>query len=70
MGYIKEPKGVDFIVEPGTQTEEDRLAIGEAIAAYHRGARGSVHATKTYIPKEKTQGIKNEDAGRNAAKGK
>jgi hypothetical protein len=34
MGYIKEPKGVDFVVEPHVVTEEDRKIISEAIAHY------------------------------------
>ena len=34
MGYIKEPKGVDFVVEPHVVTAEDRLIISEAIAHY------------------------------------
>jgi len=34
MGYIKEPKGVDFVVEPHVVTEEDRRIISEAIAHY------------------------------------
>ncbi len=34
MGYIKEPKGVDFVVEPHFVTAEDRRIICEAIAHY------------------------------------
>ena len=34
MGYIKEPKGVDFVVEPPVVTAEDRRIISEAIAHY------------------------------------
>lgn len=34
MGYIKEPKGVDFVVEPHVVTAEDREVISEAIAYY------------------------------------
>jgi hypothetical protein len=34
MGYIKEPKGVDFVVEPHVVTDEDRKVISEAIAYY------------------------------------
>lgn len=34
MGYIKEPKGVDFVVEPHVVTNEDRRIISEAIAHY------------------------------------
>jgi len=34
MGYIKEPKGVIFVVEPHVVTDEDRRVISEAIAHY------------------------------------
>jgi hypothetical protein len=34
MGYIKEPKGVDFVVEPHIVTAEDRRIISDAIAHY------------------------------------
>jgi hypothetical protein len=34
MGYIKEPKGVDFVVDPHVVTAEDRRIISEAIAHY------------------------------------
>ena len=34
MGYIKEPKGVNFVVEPYVVTEEDKRIISEAIAHY------------------------------------
>ena len=34
MGYIKEPKGVDFVIEPIPLTPEDRQMISKAIALY------------------------------------
>jgi hypothetical protein len=34
MGYIKEPKGVNFVVEPHVVTAEDRRIISESIAHY------------------------------------
>jgi hypothetical protein len=34
MGYIKEPKGVDFIVEPHTLTDEDQKIMSKIIADY------------------------------------
>ena len=34
MGYIKEPKGVDFVVEPHVVTEEDRKIMSQIIADY------------------------------------
>ena len=34
MGHIKEPEGVDFIVDPTPLTNEDRKRISEVIAHY------------------------------------
>jgi hypothetical protein len=34
MGYIKEPKGVDFIVEPHNITEQDQKFMSKIIAEY------------------------------------
>jgi len=34
MGHIKEPEGVDFIVDPTPLTIEDRKRISEIIAYY------------------------------------
>jgi hypothetical protein len=34
MGYIKEPKGVDFVIEPIPLTLEDQQMISKAIALY------------------------------------
>jgi hypothetical protein len=34
MGHIKEPKGVDFVIEPIPLTPEDRQMISKAIALY------------------------------------
>ncbi len=34
MGYIKEPKGVDFVVEPIPLTPADQQMISNAIALY------------------------------------
>lgn len=34
MGYIKEPKGVDFVVEPIALTSRDQQMISKAIALY------------------------------------
>ncbi|QKJ29107.1 hypothetical protein HQ865_04840 [Mucilaginibacter mali] len=36
MGYIKEPKGVDFIVAPSVLTTIDSNAIHQAIANYKK----------------------------------
>lgn len=34
MGHIKEPEGVDFIVDPTPLTREDRKRISEIISYY------------------------------------
>ena len=34
MGYIKEPDGVNFVVEPGPYTEADRKIMSAIIAYY------------------------------------
>ena len=36
MGHIKEPIGVNFVVDPTPLTEEDRMQISEFIAYYKR----------------------------------
>ena len=39
MGYIKEPAGVDFVVDPTPLTKEDRKKISEVIAYYKATGR-------------------------------
>lgn len=39
MGYIREPKGVDFVVDPKPLTEKDRKMISETIAYYKATGR-------------------------------
>lgn len=34
MGYIKEPKGVDFVIESKPLTDKDRKEISQFIADY------------------------------------
>jgi hypothetical protein len=34
MGHIKEPKGVDFIINSRPETKEDEIAISKYIIAY------------------------------------
>ena len=34
MGFIKEPKGVDFIIKSKPLTDKERLAISEFIRQY------------------------------------
>jgi hypothetical protein len=39
MGHIKEPAGIDFIVDPTPLTAEDRKKISEIIAFYKQTGR-------------------------------
>ena len=39
MGYIKEPKGVDLIIESRPLTDEDREEISSFIRHYKRRAK-------------------------------
>jgi hypothetical protein len=39
MGYIKEPIGIDFVVDPTPLTTEDRKKISEIIAYYKATGR-------------------------------
>jgi len=39
MGHIKEPKGVDFVVDPTPLTAADRKRISEMIAYYKTTGR-------------------------------
>ncbi len=36
MGYIKEPKGVDFIIKSEPLTDKERVAISQYIADYKK----------------------------------
>jgi hypothetical protein len=47
MGYIKEPKGVDFVVEPHVLKNEDQEIMSKIIADYK--ATGKI----TRAPKSK-----------------
>ncbi|PSL50268.1 hypothetical protein CLV51_1011612 [Chitinophaga niastensis] len=39
MGYIKEPKGIDFVVDPIPLTEKDKVMISKVIAHYKATGR-------------------------------
>jgi hypothetical protein len=54
MGYIKEPKGVDFVVEPHVVTAEDKRIISEAIAHY----KATGKFKKVLLPKRAHSGTK------------
>lgn len=47
MGYIKEPAGIDFVVDPKPLTEADRKKISAVIAHYK--------ATGKKMPKPKSR---------------
>jgi hypothetical protein len=49
MGYIKEPAGVDFVVDPTPMSEADRKKINEIIAYYKATGK------KMHLQKEKTK---------------
>ena len=51
MGYIREPKGVDFVVEPHVVTDEDRKIMSKIIAEYK--ATGKI--TRAPRPKRKAR---------------
>ncbi|MGN6438855.1 MAG: hypothetical protein ACTHMM_20085 [Agriterribacter sp.] len=57
MGYIKEPAGIDFVVESTPLTAEDRKRISEIIAYYK--ATG-----KKMLPKKTTRKKRLTNSGR------
>lgn len=56
MGYIKEPEGIDFVVEPSILTEDDRVKISEIIAKYKQNeeisnkSQNSLNHSKIFTP--------------------
>jgi hypothetical protein len=61
MGYIKEPAGVDFVVDPTPLTTEDRKKISEIIAYYKATGRKmplTKSASQSHVPdKSKRIGV-------------
>ena len=54
MGYIKEPKGVDFIIKSEPLTNEERAAISEFIRQHKAKHSGKQTKRKTRtIPSKK-----------------
>ena len=56
MGYIKEPKGVDFIIQSKPLTDEDRKQISKFIQDYkikHAGKKSSIKS-RVNVSKRKT----------------
>ncbi len=43
MGHIKEPKNIDFVVDPTPLTNEDRKKLSEIIAYYKATGRKKVN---------------------------
>jgi hypothetical protein len=48
MGYIKEPKGVNLVVDPRPLTTKDRSMINDAIAHYKATGK-----KKRFTPKKR-----------------
>lgn len=57
MGFIKEPKGVDFIIESENLTEKDKMEISKFIEEYK--AKSS---SKTRKGRKSTDKLKKEKA--------
>lgn len=53
MGHIKEPKGVDLVVDPTPLTIEDKKRISEIIAYYKATGR-----KKLFQKRDKTTSLK------------
>ena len=58
MGHIKEPKGVDLIIEPSVLTEQDRKQISEIIANYKRTGKMPVTQKRKIISVRSTQQLR------------
>jgi len=58
MGYIKEPVGIDFTVDPTPLTTEDRKKISEVIA-YYKATGRKMPLTKTAVRPRLTTKNKN-----------
>jgi len=54
MGYVREPDGVDFIVDPKPLSVQDRKKIS-AIITYYKITGKKMKATKERIPRKKNQ---------------
>ena len=52
MGYIKEPKGVDFIINSNPLTDKDRNDISNLIADYKKKSK-QTKENKTIKPSRK-----------------
>lgn len=59
MGYIKEPAGIDFVVDPTPLTIDERKKISEVIAYYRETGRKMPLAKSVTqpLPTNKTKGV-------------
>ncbi|MEI7979754.1 MAG: hypothetical protein WCI53_12980 [Bacteroidota bacterium] len=57
MGYIKEPAGINFVVDPTPLTTEDRKKISEIIA-YYKATGRKMQLTKSATRPRVTTKIK------------
>ena len=53
MGYIKEPKGVDFIIQSKPLTDEERVGMSKFIQDYK-----AKHADKKTVKKSRSSSLK------------
>lgn len=54
MGYIKEPKGVDFIIQSKPLNDEERTAISEFIRNYKAKQKGKQNLRKAPQKRKRT----------------
>jgi hypothetical protein len=55
MGHIKEPKGVDFIIQSRPLTKEEELAISEHIKNYKLKSKIVANKPKKSVKKRKAE---------------
>jgi hypothetical protein len=57
MGYIKEPQGVDFVVDPKPMTKDERKRISDIIAYYKATGRKMPSKTTRSRRRIKTESV-------------
>ena len=61
MGYIKDPEGIDLVVEPSILTAQDKLMISEIIANYKKTGNKTLNKITNsevqYRPISRTYGM-------------
>ena len=55
MGHIKEPKGVDFIIQSRPHTKAEEIAISEHIKNYKLKNKSTVSKSKKTVTKRKVE---------------